>query len=294
MNSLNVIKGLCNLSPRQGKKEIESAKYLGEQIKYLPSSFKIQRFSTQVPIVTSAYLRFDGKNIDCLGCSFETGKITGKSQIYFSHHSDHISTPNYYQTPSVSISRLDQEKLKQAKEVDGQVIIEKYSYLSQNFLIGNTDNPKIIIFTHYDSLWGGAIDNAGGVSVCLKLISDNPSLTKDNLFVFAGNEELSYDFPNYWGYGYRQFEKNYLPQLHQAMQIIVVDGVGLTSPDVITEDLDSFLPLKNLEILQNKIKAISSKQSEVLKCYHCQEDTPEKISLEYLNHSQNLIAQMLE
>ena len=274
--------------------EIESAKYLKEQIRYSSNSFKVQKFSTQVQVVTSVQLRLDGENVGCLGCSFESGKITSKKQIHFSSHSDYISTPNYYQTPSVSISRLDQEKLNQVKEIDGNVTVEKYSYLSQNFLVGNIDDPKTIIFTHYDSLWGGAIDNAGGVSVCLKLISDNPSQIKNNLFVFAGNEELSYDFPNYWGYGYRQFEKYYLPQLRQARKIIVVDGVGLTSPDIFTEDLDSFLPLKNLKTFQNKIKVISSKQAEVLKCYHCQEDTPEKISLEYLNQSENLIAQMLE
>lgn len=294
MDLLQIIKDLCKLSPRQGEKEIESAKYLETFLRQIATDIKIQKFPTRVPPISSAYLILDGEKIDCQGCTFETGNITTKDQVVYNPHSDYISTPSYYQNPTVAISRTDAKKLNRSANIEGQVVVEKYSYSSRNFLVGNLDKPKNIIFTHYDSLGGGALDNAGGVVVCLSLLSENKDLTSENLFIFAGNEELSYDFPDYWGYGYRQFEKEYPHLLRQAKQILVVDGVGLTVPEIITTDLDNFLPLRYLKTFQNKIKVVSSNQQQVLKCYHCAEDTPDKISLEYLNQSQNILNQMLE
>lgn len=293
MDQLQVIKDLCGLSPRQGEKEIESAKYLENLLRQVASSISVQKFPTRVPLVTSAYLNVDGKKIDCLGCSFETGNITTKDQVVYNPNSDYISTPSYHKTPTVAISRTDAKKLSNSTNIEGRVVVEKYSYASRNFLVGNLENPKTIIFTHYDSLGGGAIDNAGGVTVCLKLLAEDPKILPENLFVFAGNEELSYDFPDYWGFGYRQFEKYYPQLLRQAKQILVTDGVGLTAPEIITTELDNFLPLRYLKTFQNKIKVISSNQQQVLKCYHCKEDTLDKISLEYLNQSVSLLQKLL-
>lgn len=294
MDIFQIIEDLSKLSPRQGEKEIETAKYIENKIRQITGDIKVQRFPTRIPLVSSVYLKLDDHIIDCLGCSFETGNITTKDQITYNPQSDYISTPTYYQKPTVSISRLDANKLKYTTKIEGKVVIEKYSYISRNFLVGNVENPKTIIFTHYDSLGGGAIDNAGGVTLCLKLLTEDPKILSETLFLFAGNEELSYDFPDYWGFGYRQFEKEYPQFLRQAKQILVVDGVGLTSPEIIATELDNFLPLRYLKTFQNKIKVVSSNQQQVLKCYHCNEDTPDKISLECLNQSQNFISQMLE
>lgn len=293
MDQLQIIKDLYDLSPRQGENEIESAKYIENTIRQITDNIKAQRFPTRVPLVSSAYLKLDNQDVDCVGCSFETGNITTKNQIVFSAHSDYISTPTYYQNPTISISRLDAQKLKDATKIEGKVTIEKYSYLSRNFLVGNLEDPKTIIFTHYDSLGGGAIDNAGGVTVCLKLLAEDPKIFSENLFIFAGNEELSYDFPDYWGYGYRQFEKEYPQLLRHAKQILVVDGVGLTPPVKVTEDPDNFLPLRYLKTFQNKITVISSDQQQVLKCYHCAEDTPDKLNASFLSESVAFLKKLL-
>ncbi|OGD83935.1 hypothetical protein A2572_00035 [Candidatus Collierbacteria bacterium RIFOXYD1_FULL_40_9] len=293
MDIFQVVKDLCTLSPRQGENEIETAKYLEKVIRQKTDKLQVQKFPTCVPLVSTAYLNLDGQEIPCLGCSFETGNISTKDQVVHSPHSDYISTPSYHKTPAVAISRTDAKKLNQATTVEGRVTVDKYSYLSRNFLVGNLDKPKNIIFAHYDSLGGGAIDNASSIAVCLKLLSEIRELISDNLFIFAGNEELSYDFPDYWGYGYRQFEKYYPGLLRQAKQILVIDGVGLTAPEVITTDLDNFIPLNYLKTFQSKTKVISSNQQQVLKCYHCKEDTPDKLSSEYLNQSISLLQKLL-
>ena len=109
----------------------------------------------------------------------------------------------------------------------------------------------------------------------------------------VGNEELSYDTPDYWGKGYREFEKQYLEILKMAKEIMIIDGVGVTSPVVITNNLDEVFPISNLSHLSSKVIWISSVQSEVLKSYHCLEDTVDKINFEFLSQSQSLIKQKL-
>ena len=294
MNMLQIIKDLHNFSPRQGDREIEAAKYIEKEIKTYTSKIFTQKFVTRIPQVTSANLILDGQDIPCLGCSFESGQIITKDQVVSNLHSDYISTPNYYQTPTVSTSRQNIPLLKKAKTIEGRVIVEKFSYVSRNFLVGNLTNPTNVVFTHYDSLGGGSIDNAGSLAVLTQLIFQEASLLENNLFVFAGNEELSYDWPIYWGFGYRQFENGFDHLLRKADQILVIDGVGLTKPEIISDNLDDFLPLKNLSEYISKVKAVSSNQAEILKCYHCKQDTPDKLSIPILKEVSNTLVKMLK
>ena len=102
-------------------------------------------------------------------------------------------------------------------------------------MVGNLINPKNLVFTHYDSIYSGAVDNASGVAVTLKLILDKPKLLKTTLFVLSGNEELAYDFPVYWGRGYREFEKKYWPLMKHSQKILIIDGVGNSPTEFITD-----------------------------------------------------------
>ncbi len=290
---LKVVEDLCKFSPRQGQNEVATANYLESYLKSSNINFQVQNFDTQVPLISQASLKLDNQDIPCLGASFESGPITSKSQVKISPYSDYIETISYTPKPSVCISRVYQGKLDKAREITGSITVEKYSYQSRNLLVGNLINPTKIIFVHYDGLGGGAIDNASGTSVCLDLVISNPELITTHLFVFAGNEELSYDLPEYWGRGYRRFEKEYSNLLSSCLEIIVVDGVGLTTPETITEELDNFIPFKNLDSLAPKIKVLSSLQSEVLKCYHCLEDTPDKLNISYLELSSLLLKSKL-
>ncbi len=54
-----------------------------------------------------------------------------------------------------------------------------------------------LVFSHYDSISSGVIDNASGTALSLYLVINYPKLLEKTLFVFAGNEELSYDEPIY-------------------------------------------------------------------------------------------------
>lgn len=290
----NLISELSLLSPRQGENETATAQLIEYFLNKSNLSYQVQLFATQVPVIKSAELFLDGQSVPCLGSCFNGGQITSKSQVNISPHSDYIETITYTSTPGVCISRTNKELLSKATNITGKVSLEKYSFRSRNFLVGNRQNPKKIIFAHYDSLGGGAIDNSGGVACCLDLIATNSRLLNNNLFVFAGNEELSYDKKEYWGKGYRDFEKQNIGLLIPAEEIIVVDGVGLTSPVIIGKDLDNFFPVKYLKQLFQKLTIYSSLQTEVLKYYHCAEDTPDKLNMDFLREVQTLLQQKLQ
>jgi len=288
-----IIIQLSLFSPRLGENEIKAAKYIESFLSSQNVDFSVQTFKTEVPITIRAELFLDDQKIPCLGGSFESGKITSASQVHFSPHSDFIETISYPSDPGIYISRINQSLLEKAVKISGEVMVEKFYFHSKNILVGNTVNPEKIVFAHYDSLGGGALDNAGSVAICLNLLTENRDLISENLFVFVGNEELSYDSPIYWGKGYREFEKIYSKLLNLAKEIVVVDGVGVTAPQTIVENIEDAFPVRNLNVLASKVTWISSVQSEVLKCYHCLEDTPDKLNQDFLSQSQSMIKQKL-
>lgn len=288
------ISDICKFSPRQGENEVKTARYLESCLDERKIVFSTQLFKTEIPLATHAELYLDGKKVPCLGKSFVGGKITSKSQVEFSPYSDYIETITFQSIPTVTISRTNVKILENATRVAGEVVVERLSFQSRNILVGNKLNPQKIIFAHYDGLGGGAIDNAGSVAICLQLLAENSELSSENLFVFAGNEELSYDTGDYWGKGYREFENKYTSLLESTREIIVVDGIGVTAPILLTQDLDEVFPIKKLSIYSSKIFWLSSVQSEVLKSYHCLEDTSEKLKDEFLTQSLSLLKQKLD
>lgn len=289
-----LVDNICSFSPRQGEGEKRTAEFIENYFNNQKMSFQIQHFETTVPIITHNELFLDGELIPCLGACFESGKITSKSQIDYNPNTDYIETTSYTPQASVRISRINKHKLEEAKQISGDVRLDKYSFTSRNILVGNSYNPRNILLAHYDGLGGGAIDNAGSVAVLIDIILKERGLLEKNLFVLCGNEELSYDKEVFWGRGYRQFEKEYSSIMKNARQIIVVDGVGLTETKIIKEDIDEFFPVNDLREYENNLYVLSSVQSEVLKCYHCFEDTPDKLSESNLVEARQKIMTLLQ
>ncbi|HBC44933.1 TPA: hypothetical protein DCZ81_02080 [Candidatus Collierbacteria bacterium] len=288
-----IIMDLCKFSPRQGENEVRTAQYLENFLTQRKINFTSQYFKTEIPNVIHAELYLDGQRIPCLGKSFVGGMITSKDQIDFSPYSDYIETITFRPIPTVAISRTNAKFLEKANHVRGEVVVEKYLFQSRNILVGDTINPKKIIFAHYDGLGGGAVDNAGSVAICLELLIENPELLSENLFVFAGNEELSYDSGDYWGKGYREFENEYLTLLKSALEIVVVDGVGVSPPVIVSEDREDVFPINHFDEFSSKITWLSSIQSEVLKCYHCLEDTLDKLNFGHFEETRKMLEKML-
>jgi hypothetical protein len=275
------------------------------------ASFYLQRFATKIPEVRRQRLLADGRIIPCVATSFVSGRIESNYQllsslissqkflyepnINFNPRSRGISRSNHYFAPSVAVARAAVPKLLRAKKVLAEVVVRPRTHTSENILVGNRKNPNYILFCHYDSLGPGASDNASGTAVLLSLIARNSELLTKALFVFAGNEELSYDQPIYWGHGYRVFEQRFAKQLRGAKKIVVLDSLahGRTCTTSDPHVVRLGFPIKDLLRLQKKITMVYGDFDKLMEVYHSSLDLPSNISPRYLAQAISLTQRLL-
>lgn len=302
-NSREIIRKMVNFSPRQLEGEDMARKLIIDTLEEARIPFILQKFQVGIPEYKKYYLKADGKSVKCLPTALKSGEVTGKDNmisslifsldssetpnINFNPHCKVISLPTFYFSPSFSVAPKDLGKIFNAKNVRGFVDIGKINHTSYNILVGNNRTPKNIYFAHYDGLGKGALDNASGVAACLDALLKDPSSKKDNLIVFSGAEELSFDNPNYWGYGFRVFEKKYKNLLIKSKNIIIVDCVGSDKPALITDPEVLFLgfPIVNFKKLSNKILMLSSCTdfNKLMKVYHSDMDDINGINKKYFD-----------
>lgn len=306
-NILQFIAKLTGFSPRQGKNEIKAAAFIVSALKENKINYSIHRFYTEIPLERKARLVADGKKIKCKSCSFSSGEINDKSNlisslipsdysldcsnINFNPKCQDISLSNFYFAPSLAVSKNNLSKIMKAKKITGEVKIKSYKYRSQNILVGNTKNPKIIIFAHYDSIEKGVTDNGSGVAVLMNSIVAHPETFSKTLYVFCGNEELSYDKPTYWGHGFREFEKKYKTILSKSKKIIVVDGVGNNKTNIYRDKNMIYLtfPIKNAKKMENKIMVFLGDFEKIMSVYHSNSDNIKQLKNVHLMEAKKML-----
>ena len=207
-DQINFIKKFLTFSPREGKNETRAGQYLTGLLDQAKINYSLQQFTLTIPQTVKAELTADGNNIPCEPLCFTSGEINSKDNILsslthteknfpfigFNPYCPGISaTGRAIKHPALAIARDNLPIIFQAKKIKGRVKVIPAKHQSQNILAGNLTNPKNLVFTHYDSVYSGAVDNASGVAVTLKLIFDQSKLLKTTLFVLSGNEELCYD-----------------------------------------------------------------------------------------------------
>lgn len=310
-NQLQFIKKLLACSPRQLKGESRAGDIIAKTLALNNIPFIVQKFNVYVPKTELAKLIADGKKIDCMATSFVSGKIYGKEKIISSMYNfdvDEPDSPNinfnpyciglscvtHYFAPAITIHPKDILKIVKAKKISGEVKITKTIHESRNFLVGDIKNPKNIFFTHYDCLNLGAIDNASGVSVLMATCITKPDILENNLVVFAGAEELSYDKPTYWAHGYREFEKKYFSLMKYAKKIICVDSVGADVPKISHDPqfLHQAFPIANAKKFKKKIIGIFGDIQKLLPVYHSDLDTIHNLHVKYLQKTTKVILQI--
>lgn len=311
---LDIIQKLVACSPRQGPGEILAYEFIKKYLERENISFVDQICPTVIPITKSVSLSANGKSIECKGTGMSSGEITNLDTLISSmlDSDDEINLPNninfnprndesisqtfIYAKAGIAIHKKDVSKLLEAKQIHGNLEVERYAFDSHNILVGNIQNPKSLIFTHYDG-WGmGAADNASGVAVCLDIIKNHPTLLGDVLFVIAGNEEVSYDLPTYWAKGYRQFQDKYSHLLDTAENIVIIDSVGF-SPTEVTNDaylINQAFPINNMDHFLEKTHFFCGDYYEMMKFYHSDSDTIEKIIPSYLEEARDMMLEFLE
>lgn len=307
---MDFVQKILQFSPRQLKEETSTARFLMEYLASHNIPYQKQHFYTYVPLLKEANLVVDGKRVPCDGCSMEGGRIIGKSKILNSLLSsaicqndpninfnpkcaDAFSNSNHYFAPAVSVTHEGLRAVLAGKDVKGEVVVEKKRHRSVNILVGNSARPKVICFAHYDSIKTGAIDNASGVTAMMAIIVNAPESLEDVLYVFAGNEELSYDKPVYWGHGFRAFEKKYSNLMEQAKRIIPIDSLGNGKTILITDPslIKLGFPIANFQKWKKKIAFVTGDFDHLMTVYHSEIDDGRGLSEEYLQDAVQVISE---
>ncbi len=286
---MTVAEELCGFAPRMWDAEAAAAADLGDRLDASGVPYTVQEYDVVYPTFPVAELEVDGETVECLPSGLESGDITGKTVIDNLHVSDHdgsninfnpvcpgLSKPTFYDGPALTVKRGDIHRILEADEIRGRLEVERERFTSQNIIVGTTDDPDLLIFTHYDSWWGGFLDNAFSVATLLHLA---PHLDLDRVcIVFAGSEEFSDEDP-YWCYGYRQFEKSFYPAVRDADRIAVVDTIGRGETQV-TQDRDILaeaLVLHDQDYME-KTDLVIGEFDRIMEVYHSPLDTRDAVT----------------
>lgn len=309
---LPLIKQIISFSPRQLGGEIKTANFLKSFLRNNKIDFAEQIFEMDFPLFQKTVLLADDKSVECDGSGFVGGKILDSKTIFsslssfsgdqnipninFSHQCPAISKSVHYFAPAISVSHKSLTQILKAKKVSGYTKVKKVKHKTSNILVGNTKNPQHICFAHYDSINAGAIDNASGVAVMMGAILEQPKLLEKCLYVFSAVEELSYEKPIYWGYGYRIFEKKFKKQITQAKKLFCIDCVGTNKTQLMKNEkwmYDAF-PLKNFSTISKKTCLITSGFDDLMAVYHSNLDDGRGLSEEYLREAVQVLLKQLK
>lgn len=275
---------LCELSPRMWEKEAEAAEKIREFLDEKGLEYRRQRYSVVYATFPEYWLEADGERIECLPSGLRSGKIQekkvidnwnvssfGEANINFNPYCEGLSKPTFYDAPALTVSREDLQKIFEAEEIEGKLVVEEEEFKSENIIVGKVEDPEYIFQTHYDSWWGGFLDNAFAVAALIEL-AGRTDLEKACI-VFTGSEEFS-DENQYWCYGYRRFEERYSDAMEEA-ELAVVDTLGLGEPMATDRFMEEAFLLED-ESLMKKADLLTTNPENWRTVYHSSLDTREK------------------
>ncbi|BCS91219.1 MAG: hypothetical protein ARM1_0676 [Candidatus Micrarchaeota archaeon] len=304
----NILERLEALAPRSLENENKAAELIKRELEESGIDFITQEFDNYIPYDKGSYIKTDNDKIEGRGCSFEAGSFEDKniftstyldldidiSNINYNPYSYGLSVPLFFKSPSIAVRRKDIHKILDAEAVEVSVNIEKRKHRCMNIIAGNIKNPRSILFAHYDTILKGADDDGSGVALLLSMLKDNDIDYKENAVVFSGCEELSYDYPYYWGYGYRVFEESYKKEL-ESSEIVVVDMIGLTKPSLIDNELKiQAFPVNNKDLIDRMLLISESNEKEWIKYYHSDIDNIDLLKRDYVEEASKLVKQLIK
>lgn len=306
-----MIKKLVSFAPRQLAGETAAREWVVSYLRERGIPFVSEPFTVPLPRAERVSVTADGKNIPALNCGLVSGSFRGAHHlvnalqgsddpghqgafISFNPLCRTISQHTFYNAPAVAVSARSVPTLLRARDVRVTTRVRRVSHRTANILVGNRRNPRVVVFTHLDSNGTGAADNASGVAATLRALERHSLDT--TLFVISGDEELSYDWPTYWGFGYRQFEHRHRALLERARFILLIDGVGLAPPQQFGAghpDLPLGLPLANLQRWAEKCVMVGVSDEVLMPVYHSDDDLPSLIQSRYLAQADRLVDRLI-
>lgn len=308
---MDFVARLVELSPRQLGNERKAARVIEHMLTERGIKFHEQLFTIQFPKWTASRVVADGKRIPSRPSGLVSGTIKGvdslissltgsqafltRANINFNPQSKELSSPSHYFSPSVSVRASDVARLLGARSVRASVHVRKVRHTIPNILVGNRTRPDTILFAHYDSIETGATDNASGVATLMAIAVDHRDMLERNLLVFSACEELSFEQPIYWGYGFRAFEKAHKKLMDEANHLLIVDCVGNDVPHASSDPdlLEDGFPVRNFKKYKRKMKAVYGSIDKLMAVYHSRTDSINRLSCAHMDQSVAFVCRLI-
>ena len=276
--------------PRFWERETETAKYVENALADMGVPFTAETYDVEVPRWDAWGLTCDGRPVDCLPCCLVGGRLDGASVVDAISVQDwderpaimvnpHCTTPAVAwlseKGPAVAVSPADADILRRGGKTEGFVDVSRYQLRGRNIVVGDPEKCEKLVVCHYDSYWGGAMDNGVGVATMLALA---PKLRDARYcLLFGGTEEASFETP-YWCAGYRAFERAHPACFKNAAEIVVLNSFGHRENVVRTGENAAVAAFKVAwEGAAEKLKLYSSSRAALLSNYQTRADMPDKI-----------------
>lgn len=275
---------LTDLAPRRLDAEDAAADLLRDRI---PGEVDVHehRFDVREPRFPTCRVAADGEPVDCLPAGLESGEVPPQvaaegsgvgPRITFDPACPAPSVPSIHPDPVIAVAPGDARDLRDA-EIDARLEVAWEERTARNLLAGNRADPDRVVLAHYDSLWGGFIDNAYGVAALVHLL---PRLDLDRtLVVFAAAEEVSDDAP-YWGRGYRAFADGFPDALGSADRVDLVDSIGRGRTRARDDRwlVERALPLEDGAEVWPRTRVVTGDLDRLAEIYHSRLDTVDALT----------------
>ncbi len=173
-------------------------------------------------------------------------------------------------------------------DAEGGLIIDELKTIhSANIIIRDIRSADTLICAHYDSVWGGAVDNAAAVALLLELSKEKPN---NVAIVLLGCEEAGSKPPVYWAHGSKMLAQDY--DLAHINKIIVLEMLGSSVPEIASGKNISDWKYENSDCRNfpiEKCVLINGDMNVIMKDYHKETDMPDLLNSKNIIDSWNAI-----
>jgi hypothetical protein len=290
-------------------KTIERANYIEEFLEKEKVEYETFEHFTLVPKWERYFLEVDGKQVKVLPSGLKSGTIEEKNlkdssdleneyphpNINFNSRletSKDISTPVFYNTIALSVSKEDAKKVLEAKEVYGELKVKIKDVKNKNFVLGDLDKAKVGMVIHYDALWYGAIDNTSSFGLMLYMLKERKiDLNKVAVFLI-GFTEVTYYWPEYWDYSFTRVKEKYEEYFEKFEKVLVVDCIGYKNTKVLNDE--EYIEAYKTFGGRDKLIIVGTELEDLYAIYHATNDTIDKLSREQLEKDESLILEIIK
>ncbi|AAR38882.1 NEQ028 [Nanoarchaeum equitans Kin4-M] len=301
----SIYKDLVFFDSNYIRKTLHRADYIEQFLDKYKIDYHIYEHFVLVPDWVKYYLYIDGQKIDVLPTGLKSGKIEKNIKdssdlennynypninfnSYLESKTD-ISTPIFYNVPSLAVSKNSINLLLNSNDVDGYLKVKIRDIKNKNFVIGNVDKAEQAIVVHYDALWYGAIDNTSSLGLILYMLKNKEINLNKNAIFLIGFTEIAYYWPEYWDYSFIRVIEKYEDVFKKVKRKLIIDCIGYKDTQFLTdkEYIEAY------GVFGDNILIYGTPLEGLIAIYHATNDTIDKINFDQLKKDRDSLKTFL-